>query len=251
MIVLNAILQSNQFLYILSNVAVASTICLFLTGVEICWRISKQNSTDGVSSAPFHMGVISGNLWLQYGLLKGDQTKSEAHLLFKSITANDAENLQAVVKVNVVSSLLYSCYVLYYWMKTKYPAKKTQDRIVLAEGGFLLAITLFLHQHRVDTNRALNFLGALCVTFNIATVAAPLAALHDVIKIRSTENLPLPMCIANLLVTSEWFLYGIMVNDFFIKLPNAVALVISIGQILPFFLYPRKRKSSFSDVEKL
>lgn len=43
--------------------------------------LQKQNSTDGVSSAPFHMGVISGNLWLQYGLLKGDQVS----ILFESL----------------------------------------------------------------------------------------------------------------------------------------------------------------------
>lgn len=128
---------------------------------------------------------------------------------------------------------------------------KIQNRLIALEVIFLLGVFLVSRRSTADLDDTLNFLGILCMTFNIATVAAPLAALHEVIKNRSTEYLPLPLCIANLLVTSEWLLYGILVDDFYIKFPNFVALIISVGQILPFFFYPRKRKTSFVVVEKL
>jgi hypothetical protein len=38
-----------------------------------------------------------------------------------------------------------------------------------------------------------------------------------VIKDQSCESLPLPLCVANLLVSAQWFLYGILVGDPYIK----------------------------------
>uniref|UniRef100_A0A0N5AFT7 Sugar transporter SWEET n=1 Tax=Syphacia muris TaxID=451379 RepID=A0A0N5AFT7_9BILA len=216
----------DRLLDVFVNVAVFSTICLFLTGFEICWRIKKQNSSTGISSAPFHMGVISGSLWLQYGLLKGDSN---------------------ITTVNIVSSFLYSLYIGYYWTKTSYPAKKTQTRIIIIEITFLLCVVFYVHKTYMDTKTILQCLGIMCMVFNIGTISAPLISLNEVIRSRSTESLPLPLCIANFLVTLQWLVYGILASDVFILIPNAIALFTSLCQILLFFLYPRRRKLSSSE----
>ena len=39
----------------------------------------------------------------------------------------------------------------------------------------------------------------------------------DVMKTRSTENLPLPLCVAGLFVSAQRFLYGLLVGDNYIK----------------------------------
>lgn len=33
----------------------------------------SQRTTNGISSTPFHTGFLSGQLWLQYGLLRHDK----------------------------------------------------------------------------------------------------------------------------------------------------------------------------------
>ncbi|VDK28706.1 unnamed protein product [Anisakis simplex] len=76
---------------------------------------------------------------------------------------------------------------------------------------------LYVRYSSDSTEVILDHLGLVCAAFNVATVAAPLMALGEVIRMRSTENLPLPLCFANLLVTSEWLWYGILVDDFYIK----------------------------------
>lgn len=35
--------------------------------------LQRKGTTDGISSAPFHLGFISGSFWLQYGILKNDK----------------------------------------------------------------------------------------------------------------------------------------------------------------------------------
>ncbi|VDM24389.1 unnamed protein product [Toxocara canis] len=182
--------QRSRLVTIVSSVAVVSTICLFLTGIEICWRI------------------------------------------------------KAVVYVNMVSLSLYTLYLIYYCLKTPPNMKRRQLRLTTVEVVCLTLMHLYVRHSNDALEVVLNRLGFVCLAFNIATVAAPLLALGEVIRSRSTENLPLPLCFANFLVTSEWLLYGFLINDFFIKFPNAVAVIMSIAQIIPFLVYPRRKKTS-------
>ncbi|VIO91868.1 Uncharacterized protein BM_BM6446 [Brugia malayi] len=160
---------SSQFLSWLSIIAIGTTVCLFLAGLEICWRIRSQGTTNGISSAPFHTGFLSGQLWLQYGLLKHDKV---------------------VVFVNLVAALLYSLYISYYFLMAPYGTK------------------------------------------------------HEVFRTRCTETMPLPLCCLTFLVTTEWLLYGILIDDIYIKIPNAIASVIAAVQLLPFLYFPRNKQKA-------
>lgn len=91
-----------------------------------------------------------------------------------------------------------------------------------------------------------------------------------VIRRRATSTLPLPLCIANFLVSSEWFLYGILVKDFYLivstrlystltrssqfpaltfcgsqntdalQTPNGIGCMFATAQIIMFIVLPRK-----------
>jgi len=66
------------------------------------------------------------------------------------------------------------------------------------------------------SHKVFHPLGIICMTLNTADFAAPLAGLRVVIRRRATSTLPLPLCIANFMVSSEWFLYGLLVKDFYL-----------------------------------
>ncbi|KAK6015368.1 mtN3/saliva family protein [Ostertagia ostertagi] len=61
--------------------------------------------------------------------------------------------------------------------------------------------------------------------------AAPMAGLGVVLRKRCCDSLPLPMCIANLLVSSQWFLYGNIVRDNYIMAPNGIGVVLAVLQL--------------------
>ncbi|KAE9553611.1 hypothetical protein FO519_003156 [Halicephalobus sp. NKZ332] len=85
-----------------------------------------------------------------------------------------------------------------------------------------------------------NILGVICMFLNIATIGSPLADLGTVIRNKSTESLPFSLCVMNMGVSVQWLAYGILADDFYMKVPNAVAVVISAIQLSLFFIYPTK-----------
>ncbi|KAJ1348095.1 hypothetical protein KIN20_003322 [Parelaphostrongylus tenuis] len=93
-------------------------------------------------------------------------------------------------------------------------------------GDWMSSYTLFFVQHFLLANeqrqvklfgmKVFHPLGIVCMTLNIADFAAPLAGLRVVIRRGATSTLPLPLCIANFMVSSEWFLYGLLVKDIYL-----------------------------------
>ncbi|VDO77508.1 unnamed protein product [Haemonchus placei] len=99
-------------------------------------------------------------------------------------------------------------------------------------------------------NPNINYLGIACMTFNILNFGAPLAGLGVVLRKRCCDSLPLPMCVTNLLVSSQWFLYGNIVQDKYIMAPNGIGMALAVFQLSLFLIFPRKEngKSMVSQV---
>lgn len=199
-------------LQILSCCAIITTIALFLCGIPICFEIMRRNGTTDISGVPFLMGVLGGSFWLRYGLLKMDYT---------------------MIIVNVVGVTLFSIYCFYYFAYTN--------------PKFWFGIKLFLVASLIGTMIALvelrpnmDYLGLACMTFNIINFGAPLAGLGVVLRKRCCDTVPLPMCIANLLVSSQWFLYGNIVRDAYIMVPNGIGMALAVLQLSLFVIFPRR-----------
>uniref|UniRef100_A0A1I8ABJ6 Sugar transporter SWEET1 n=1 Tax=Steinernema glaseri TaxID=37863 RepID=A0A1I8ABJ6_9BILA len=202
------------FLNLLSVLAFFTTVGLFFCGIPICRQIWKRKDTNEISGAPFLMGVVGGSCWLTYGYLKNDHT---------------------VMYVTGTQVFLYSSYTVFYFIMTQ---KKfwisVKIAVVIALCSTLFALTHFFG-HKV-----FHPLGIICMTLNTADFGAPLAGLRVVIRRRATSTLPLPLCIANFLVSSEWFVYGLLVNDWYLITPNGIGSVLAVSQLILFTVLPRK-----------
>ncbi|KAK5968364.1 hypothetical protein GCK32_017911 [Trichostrongylus colubriformis] len=71
-----------------------------------------------------------------------------------------------------------------------------------------------------------------------------------VLRKRCCDSLPLPMCIANMLVSTQWCLYGNIVRDKYIMVPNGIGMALAIFQLSLFLIFPRNEngKSMVSHV---
>lgn len=74
--------------------------------------------------------------------------------------------------------------------------------------------------------------------------AAPLTVLMHVIKTKSAESLPLPLIATSFIVSLEWLIYGIIISDPFIQLPNFLGCLLSLSQLSLFVCYPPKTFSN-------
>ncbi|VDK63745.1 unnamed protein product [Gongylonema pulchrum] len=116
-----------------------------------------------------------------------------------------------MITVNIFAIVLMGSYLIFYYFMTQ---KKLWISIEISAVIFLISIMLFLVQ--LYGHDIIHPLGFTCMTFNILNFGAPLAGLKVVLRQRSCETLPLPLCIANFLVSSQWALYGALVSDVYI-----------------------------------
>jgi solute carrier family 50 (sugar transporter) len=61
-----------------------------------------------------------------------------------------------------------------------------------------------------------------------------------VVEKQSTESLSLPLCFANFVVPIEWVLYGVLINDKFVQVPNFLGAILGAIQVALFYKYPRQ-----------
>ncbi|CAJ0937087.1 unnamed protein product, partial [Mesorhabditis belari] len=196
---------AEQILPVLSITAMISTISLFFCGFPICWEIWKRGGTKDISGMPFIMGLIGASFWLRYGFLRSDST---------------------MITVNVVGSSLFFGYSIFYLVMSK-PRISFGLQLLFSISLVSLMVMLVMNYGL----KMADVLGFACMTFNIACFASPLAGMRVVLRTRCTDTLPLPMCMANLAVSSQWMLYGTLINDIYVISPNACGVCLSFIQL--------------------
>ena len=74
-------------------------------------------------------------------------------------------------------------------------------------------------------DRERTILGYLAAGLSVAFCAAPLFQAGHVIRTRNTESLPFPLIFMTFLVTAQWWLFGVIIDDAFVQYPNMIGCV--------------------------
>ncbi|XP_046815157.1 sugar transporter SWEET1 isoform X1 [Vespa crabro] len=208
---------STEIKDILATSASICTILQFLAGVLVCRKYIKNGTTGDSSSLAFITCYMSCSLWLRYGLLIGDSF---------------------IVFVNIFGTILQVCYVLIFML---YSVKKSVTLRQFAAATCFLAIIYFYVAYETNKEIAAKYIGLISCSVTILFFASPLVMLTHVLRIKNTESLPFPIILASLIVSCQWFLYGYLINDRFIQMPNLMGCILSAFQLSLFCLYPNKR----------
>lgn len=201
---------------VLETSAVITTIFQFLTGGIICRKYFQKKSTGDSSGFPFVCGFLSCSLWLRYGYLTGERI---------------------VTIVNIVGSTLMLLYTMMYYVFTV--NKKSYVRQFAI--AFIILLTAILYtKYEEDKAEAVKIMGLICCGVTVLFFAAPLTMLLHVIKVKNTESLPFPLISASFLVSLQWVIYGLIIDDAFIQIPNFLGCILSGLQLSLFICYPPK-----------
>ncbi|CAA21014.3 Sugar transporter SWEET [Caenorhabditis elegans] len=199
----------------LSFTALSSTVAFFLCGLQICHRIKTRGSSEGTSPAPFLLSFLSCGLFIQYGLLKDDDV---------------------ITYCNGIGCFLQACYLMYFYYMTR--NRRFLNKVISIELG-IIGIVVYWVAHSTNSHLTkTTYVGNYCIFLNICSVAAPLFDIGKVVRNKSSESLPLPLCVACFVVCLQWMFYGYIVDDIVILVPNVIATVISILQLSLFIIYP-------------
>lgn len=202
---------------LIEKICTVSTIALFLTGIQICNRIYRMNTTGDISGFPFVATLVNCTLWFLYGYTSSNST---------------------IMTVNAIGATFQLSYALIYLRFT--PDKPSYTRSIVGAVVFLTTVAFYLQSFLEDNQTAKLHAGLIASVATVIMFGSPLASLREVVEKQSTESLSFPLCFANLIVPIEWVLYGMLIDDKFVQVPNFLGAILGFIQVALFYKYPRQ-----------
>ncbi|XP_066995561.1 sugar transporter SWEET1 [Anabrus simplex] len=190
------------------------TVLQFLSPIWPFAKVVKLGTTGTLPSLQFVVGFLSCSTWLRYGWIVNDS---------------------AIVTVNAVGAGLYLAYVALFY---KYSPKKSVVLKQLFVSVIIQLLTAFYDWYEDDADALRSTIGLLCLFLTVSFFAAPLAQVKHVIQCRSTESLSFVTIVATFIVTLQWFIYGIILDDYYIQIPNIMGCFLSLVLLSLFCIYP-------------
>ncbi|XP_061185682.1 sugar transporter SWEET1-like [Saccostrea echinata] len=207
-----------EVLSLLGWMCTFSSIAVQFVGLEICFKIWKKGTTGDISPAPFAANLIAACLWVKYGLMT---------------------TIQSVIIVNSIGALLSLVYVIFFYV---YSIRKTLiGRFMVFSCLAICLPYVYIGMYIEDVKLAIAHLGKMCVIMTIVSYAAPLASLFDVFRMRSTEVMSFPLVLAYFIVSIEWFIYGSLLQDQYVQMPNLIGIALGVLQLGLFVIYPKSK----------
>ena len=202
---------------IVGNSATITTIIQFLVGSQVCAVFYKNKTTGDTSGLTFLVGVLMTFAWFSYGRLIGDHS------------------IQLVNMVGLVLQALY-CVCFYIFTPDKW---ETGKRMVITI--VLVTLVQLYTQYEEDLATAQLRLGLLCSSMAVTYCSAPLASVQHVFATRTTQALPFYLILATVAVTGQWSLYGIIIQDNVVLIPNMLGCAVASFQLALFWLFPANK----------
>ncbi|XP_053133522.1 sugar transporter SWEET1 isoform X3 [Hemicordylus capensis] len=202
-------------LQLLSCACVAFTLGMFGTGLSDLQRMYTARSVENIQFLPFLTTDINNLSWLSYGFLKGDWT---------------------LIIVNAIGATLQTLYVLVYFYFS--PEKRSVLLKTLALLAVLLLGYCYFNMLVQDVTLRLARLGLFCSLFTISMYLSPLADLAKIVKTQSTQCLSFPLTVTTFLASASWTLYGLLLQDLYIAVPNVPGIATSMVRFWLFWRFP-------------
>lgn len=203
--------------------AVPTTVMLFVSPAEACFKIYRAKDTGGFSVVPYYAALVNNTIWLMYALTKG------------------------INQVILVNSIGWCCSVLSIAVFLQFSPKKADIvlKVLVATGAcaaaYVLSIALSAHVPQVKT------LGAIGIITSGIMYGGPFAVAADVIKTKSVKFMPLTPLVFAFAATSLWTSYAILKGNMFVLLGNGPGLFLSTMQLALYFIYSKGSKNKLDE----
>ncbi|KAJ4726522.1 Bidirectional sugar transporter SWEET [Melia azedarach] len=211
-----------QTLLLLKDVAgIAGNIFafgLFVSPIPTFRRIIRNNSTEEFSGLPYVYALLNCLITMWYGT---------------PLISVDNILVMTVNSIGAAFQLVYITLFVAYADKEK---KVRMLGLLLAVFG-VFAIIVVGSLHIVDASLRQIFVGLLSCAALISMFASPLFIINLVIQTKSVEFMPFYLSLSTFLLSTSFFLYGILNWDAFIYVPNGVGTILGIIQLVLYFYY--------------
>jgi len=204
-------------------VGIVLGICLSLSPIPTFVDIAiHSKSTGGYTVAPYISSLLCSSLWLTYALIAGS-AKSD------------------MIPLNAISFGIYFIYCGIFLFYT--PERFKTLRVYMAALGILAAVVAV----GIFT-KSLIFVGVMATIGNCLMFAAPMMVMQLVVRTQSVRYMPLLLSLSAFLCADVWLLWAILVNDYFVLVPNALGAVFGLIQLVLYaFIWNREKKAKSAE----
>nr|XP_010921651.2 bidirectional sugar transporter SWEET16 [Elaeis guineensis] len=196
------------------------SILVFASPIGTFRRVVKKKSTESFKWQPYVTTLLSTSLWTFYGLLK------PGGLL--------------VVTVNGMGSVLQAIYVTLYLIYAPRDTRVKMAKFVAILNVGFLGLVILVTLLAIHGSHRLTVIGSMCAALTVGMYASPLAAMRMVVKTRSVEYMPFFLSFFLFLNGGVWSSYSLLVQDYFIGVPNGIGFALGLVQLVLYAIYRRK-----------
>ena len=164
------------------------------------------------------MGALNNFCWLEYGLL-----------------VNDSNGILVRLVGGIIVSIYFYLSIFFYCYSIRHSAVWKQ---ILCALTFYFILWVYLSYANSNLEFRKHFCGIVCSGMTVVLFGFPLVNLVHVIRTQSTSTLPFLMILVNFFVTAQWWVYGIIIGDNFLKVPYCLGWCLATVQLLIFVIFP-------------
>lgn len=189
----------------------------YLAPIPTFYRIYKSKSTEGFQSVPYVVALFSAMLWIYYALVKSNET--------------------LLITINAAGCVIETIYIVMYLAYAPRKAKVFTAKILVLLNGGVFGLILLSTLLLVEGEKRVVSLGWVCVGFSVSVFIAPLSIIGRVIRTRSVEYMPFSLSLSLTLSAVVWFLYGLLIKDKYVALPNILGFSFGLVQMGLYMYY--------------
>ncbi|CAA7397688.1 unnamed protein product [Spirodela intermedia] len=198
---------------------------LFVSPIPTFRRIVRNESTESFSGLPYIYSLLNCLICLWYGL----PCVTRGVILVATVNS-----------VGAVFQLSYITIFILYAPPTK--RLKMSGMLVGVFAVFLLVVYISLEM--LSARGRQTFVGYLSVASLISMFASPLFIIGLVIRTRSVEYMPFYLSLSTFLMSISFFVYGLLLRDFFIYIPNGIGAVLGVVQLALYAYYSKTERQA-------
>ncbi|OWZ22987.1 hypothetical protein PHMEG_0002196 [Phytophthora megakarya] len=160
--------------------------------------------------------------------------------LFYAYAIDDYLPLFVTSMLGVVVGIILA-YSFYLWAADR----REVVRIFIISSFVFLAITIYAFlalcdvtgQSQSSTETALGFIMIGCTT---CMYASPMATIVRVVRTKTATSMPFTMGVVNVLNSFFWGVYGALIHNMFLLIPNIIGVALSLTQMMVTYFYRNK-----------
>lgn len=143
--------------------------------------------------------------------------------------------------VNACMVAITSVYLFFFFKLSKRDARRKLLVLIASSLSAVLLLFIVLFAPSPDLPHAGDVSKGLAVLVNLAIFVTPLQAISTAVRTLDTSRVPAALSVVSLLCATDWAIFGLVVEDYYVTMPNAFGATMSLIQLAALY-YIRVRK---------